>query len=595
LGATGITFDITGGTLNLDHNDNTGTYTLDSSLAGLNGAVNALSGITTLTADNSGFFGQTTLQGGSTLIVNQVLGGQVQVDSGAVLSGVGSIGMGLRNSTMPTAINNAGKIMAMNALPGHETDAISNLSVGTLTNSGTIQLAGGGAGSVASVGNTLTVTGGMTGGGHLVINTVLGDDNSPTDKLILDKGATSGTTLLTVMAQSGSTTAGTTQGIQVVETRNGAETTPDAFSLNSTSSNYRAGHGTVAMGAYDYALVRGGVGGVPDSWYLTVAGQPTTNPTPRPESGVYLGNQQIVQTMLRTTLHEREGSRERSAGQNPEEKRKSWVRVVDSHTHSQAASGRLTTKTHSDQIQLGTALLNRTNSNQSNVVAGVMAGYGKATSKTTSHSYSYAARGKTHGYQVGVYGTWYQNAQMTGLYVDSAVQYGWYKNEANGEGLGKDQYNARAWSASLESGYAMIFNESEQRQWVIEPQVQIGYTSYHADTHRDAGGTQIKLQDGKGIFTRIGSRLYTRSKEGAGRTVQPFVEVNWLHNNPVGSVALNSDVINSNGPKNIGELKLGVEGALTRHWSIGANVGLQKGASHYRNVNALVGAKCRWK
>lgn len=80
-----------------------------------------------------------------------------------------------------------GTLASLNALSGYESAEVSNFTVGSLTNTGVIRLAGG------KTGNTLTVNGDYTGGGTLIINTVLGDDTSATDKLIVT-GNTSGDT-----------------------------------------------------------------------------------------------------------------------------------------------------------------------------------------------------------------------------------------------------------------------------------------------------------------------------------------------------------------------------------------------------------------
>ena len=96
-------------------------------------------GTTIMTADNSAFAGSTTIKAG-TLSVNGILGGTVNVQTGGRLQGTGQ--------------------------------------VGTTTSDGTIAPGN-------SIG-TLTVNGNYTGnGGTLVIESVLGGDASPTDRLVV--------------------------------------------------------------------------------------------------------------------------------------------------------------------------------------------------------------------------------------------------------------------------------------------------------------------------------------------------------------------------------------------------------------------------
>ncbi|HHB0582723.1 TPA: autotransporter-associated beta strand repeat-containing protein, partial [Escherichia coli] len=96
--------------------------------------------------------------------------GNIHVLNGGTLSGQG---------TVAGHVNNQGTLASLNALSGYENAEVSNFTVGSLTNTGVIRLAGG------KTGNTLTVNGDYTGGGTLIINTVLGDDTSATDKLIV--------------------------------------------------------------------------------------------------------------------------------------------------------------------------------------------------------------------------------------------------------------------------------------------------------------------------------------------------------------------------------------------------------------------------
>ena len=146
------------------------------------------------------------------------------------------------------------------------------MTAGSIVNSGLINLA---SSNIANVGNELTVFGTYMGnGGTLRLNTFLGTDSSPSDKLIINGGPTpagtrpigidgsataTGTTLLQIINAGGPGAQTTANGIQVVQAINGATTTPTAFSL--------AG-GRVTAGAFDYFLFRGGVTqGSQESWF----------------------------------------------------------------------------------------------------------------------------------------------------------------------------------------------------------------------------------------------------------------------------------------------------------------------------------------
>lgn len=104
------------------------------------------------------------------------------------------------------------------------------------------------------------ITGSYVGAaGTIELNTYLGSDGSPSDRLIVDGGTASGTTGLVIHNTTGEGASTTSNGILVVQTSNGGSTTPTAFALQ----------GEARAGAFDYGLFRGGVNGTsPDDWFL---------------------------------------------------------------------------------------------------------------------------------------------------------------------------------------------------------------------------------------------------------------------------------------------------------------------------------------
>ena len=93
--------------------------------------------------------------------------------------------------------------------------------------------------------------------GVLSLNTYLGADASPSDKLVVDGGAATGATALRITNQAGPGAKTTGDGIQVVQAINGG-TAPGAFTS-----------GGIYAGAYSYMLFRGGVTpGTEQNWYL---------------------------------------------------------------------------------------------------------------------------------------------------------------------------------------------------------------------------------------------------------------------------------------------------------------------------------------
>lgn len=204
---------------------------------------NAMSGTGKLVKEGSGIIhiGSEYAHSGGTEITNGVLvmdnatsalsgTGDVKIASGATLGGYGSIGGN---------VVNLGTLSPGNGLPSVTGDVGTMTVAGNLTNSGMVNLGGG-----TDTGNVLRVLGNFAGGGTLAFNTVLGDDNSKTDKLVVE-GNTSGST--TVLVNNvGGVGADTHNGIRIVQVDG---TSDGNFYLGSR----------VVQGAYDYRLYKGSI------------------------------------------------------------------------------------------------------------------------------------------------------------------------------------------------------------------------------------------------------------------------------------------------------------------------------------------------
>ena len=130
---------------------------------------------------------------------------------------------------------------------------------GDVTNSGVI--APGSATFSGSPMGEFTFKGNYAGaGGTMAINSFLGADDSPSDRLIISGGAATGATTVHVTNAGGPGAETTGNGIPVVNAVSGATTAPGAFALPA---------GELRAGAFDYDLFRGGAGGSsPNDWFL---------------------------------------------------------------------------------------------------------------------------------------------------------------------------------------------------------------------------------------------------------------------------------------------------------------------------------------
>jgi autotransporter family porin len=144
-----------------------------------------------------------------------------------------------------------------------------------VVNSGRIDLTQGGSGAT----DTFTIAGNYVGNNAaLFLQTVLGDDSSASDKLVISGGSASGTTGLGIINLGGGGASTLLDGILVVQAVAGGSTANGAFALAAP----------VAAGAYEYLLFKGGVSaGTTENWYLRstlVNPQLTGQPAPAPAS-----------------------------------------------------------------------------------------------------------------------------------------------------------------------------------------------------------------------------------------------------------------------------------------------------------------------
>ena len=466
------------------------------------------------------------------------------------------------------------------------------------------------------IGRTLTITENYHGnGGIIVFNTQLEDDNSVTDKMIVE-GDTSGTTKVRVNNMGG----------QGAHTENGIE----LISILGISDGEFVKDGRIVAGAYEYFLNRGdGITTDSNNWYLTstipsIIPPPVTPPDTedpidpeildpplgpelpnviepiyRPESGSYLANARAVNSLFVHTLHDRLGETQYTdALKNGEQVSSIWVRNVGGYGTFRDGSNQLKTRNKKNVIQVGGDIADWSSNENNRYHLGIMVGYGFNHSKTESNKTSYTSKGETEGFNLGVYGTYYANENdKSGFYADTWLTYSWFDNEVRGDELEREKYKSQGITASLESGYSFKIksDDSDRKTYYIQPKAQIIYMGVDTDDHTEANGTKVETKGDGNIQTRIGARVYVNHFNPADRDnskeIQPFVEANWIHNSK--DVNVSMDDINNKikGTKDIGEVKVGTEVKLNPSFNVWGNVSHQWGGSGYRDTKVTLGIK----
>ncbi|HCW2913176.1 TPA: autotransporter outer membrane beta-barrel domain-containing protein [Escherichia coli] len=630
-GAAGSVLNINGGNLTLTEGG------VSAGILSGNGALNVSGGVLDITGASSTFTASTTIAKDAVVRMNDVSGlGTASVNNSGTLvlnsatdwqlandvsgsgnfrkTGSGSLTVG--NNAVWTGqtdidagtliLGNAGApVMLASSQVNIAKDGIltgfGGVS-GNVTNSGALDL------RADAPGNVLTVGGNYTGNnGTLLMNTVLGDDSSVTDKLVI-KGDASGQTRVAV-TNAGGTGAQTLNGIELIHVDGNAD----------SAEFVQAGR--IAAGAYDYRLGRG-QGSNSGNWYLTSGKntpdpEPTPTPDPdskpepvpggydndlRPEAGSYTTNMAAANTMFVTRLHERLGPVQYTDVMTGETKNTSmWMRHEGGHNRWRDGTGQLKTQGNRYVVQLGGDIAQWGRGETGRWHLGVMAGYGNDHNNTDSVRTGYRSKGSVNGYSTGLYATWLASDEThNGAYLDTWAQYGWFDNHVKGDGLPGESWKSKGLTASLETGYTWKAGEfsgshGSLNEWYVQPQAQVVWMGVKADEHRESNGTHVESTGDGNVRTRLGVKTWikghNRMDDGKSREFRPFVEVNWLHNTREFGTRMNGVTVHQDGARNIGEVKAGVEGQINDRLNLWGNVGVQAGDKGYSDTSAMLGVK----
>ncbi|OQM74225.1 hypothetical protein BFN67_05075 [Pseudaminobacter manganicus] len=469
-----------------------GTFQTDADLT-VNGLISGNGSLTktgastlTLEGDGSGFAGQTDVVGGTLLVGGSagsatMLGGVLDVLSGGRLGGHGTVG---------TTTLHSGGVIA----PG------------------------------ASIG-TLTVNGDFIGdGGVLEIETVLGDDSSDTDLLVVT-GNTSGNAAVEIINRGG-TGAATVEGIKIVDVGGASDAT---FSL--LGDYIMNGEQAVVVGAYGYTLHKNGVSTPDDGdWYLRSGlidpGGPTdpADPVFQPGAPIYEVYGQLLQGLNGvSTLRQRVGNRYWTGAGNGSvaqgdgpgtveaepmpsagggvamDARGIWARIEGAHGHYEPKSSTGSADYDLDTFKMETGIDGQFyKSEAGRLIGGVTVHYGHASADISS-PYGTGSI-DTDGYGLGATLTWYG---QNGFYLDGQARATWYDSDLTSDTLGRrlaDGNDGFGYAFSAETGKRIDLNAN----WTLTPQAQLVYSSVDFDSFTDPFGAGVTLDSGDSLRGRLG-------------------------------------------------------------------------------------------
>ncbi|CNI68248.1 autotransporter protein [Yersinia pseudotuberculosis] len=516
----------------------------------LDGDPNRITGFGTLTKTNNSIWtltGSNMADGDANAFLSANIAGGILVLDNATLGLTPATGA-LTGATVNRL--SAADIAADPTLVATETGALTLAEGGALSSLGDSVLSGnlisaGGillsnhytGGNGAATDDRLTVTGTYLGenngsgeGAWLALDTVLGDDDSATDRLMINGDAT-GTTSVRVN-NAGGLGDKTLNGINLITVDGLAQ--DDTFLLAGdyvTTDGYQA----VVGGAYAYTLQADGEAATEGrNWYLSSELMLTEGV--RYQAGVPLYEQYPqVLAALNTlpTLQQRVGNRYGAPGAlaelNFDDNQWAWGRIEGSHQVTDPARSTSGSQREIDvwKLQTGIDVPLYQSQGGSLLTGGVNFTYGKA--KADIHSFFGDGRINSAGYGLGTSLTWYGN---NGVYVDGQLQTMWFDSDLSSRTAGHavaSGNNGRGYTSAIEAGKGYALGNGLS----LTPQMQVTYSRVDFDTFRDPFDSEVSLQEGDSLRGRLGVSLDKETtwsaKDGTTRRSHIYSHLD-LHN-----------------------------------------------------------------
>jgi len=403
--------------------------------------------------------------------------------------------------------------------------------VDTLTLAGHVNVAAAPSSDSSFTPRNLTVTNLVGQNGSITLNTELGKDGSPSDRVVIDGGRASGTTGLNINNIGGSGADTTGNGIEVVQTINGGTTDEGSFKLN------RPVYGS----EYQYSLLRGALdGSVSDNWYLSsdrveteiitspttgepvVVNRPTGQPNYRPGVSVSAAAPlaaAATSMALLSSFYERSGfygvnSEPSTTAVAPCEQNltawcssesRAWGRYIyQSITHKgdgKGVDGDAGPKYNQDisGIQFGNDLWRSVDGSGNRNYVGVYGTLGLGKSDVTHFDGRAAGTNHTDVYSLGTYFTHVHNNDA---WVDAVLQGSWVKTRSQAQDNSSFNTDGYGVASSLEAGLPVI----NQNGWKVEPHIRAQYQLQTLDDAND-GLSNISFNNYQSLQGSAGIRV----------------------------------------------------------------------------------------
>ena len=389
-------------------------------------------------------------------------------------------------------------------------------------------------------------------GGRVTLDTVLGNDASPSDRLVVN-GDTSGHSLVSV-TNVGGTGAPTNEGIEIITVSGASNGT---FALVSDYSFH--GQPAVVGGAYSYQLYKGNRSGSDaKDWFLrSELTNPIIPPDPDPKPGPgpdpvrplyqpgapsYEAYPQALLGLNGTaTLQQRVGNRVWAGQGNrliaegadaiepyaaPQEAGSHvdgngvWGRIEGAHNRIEPRSSTSSTDYQQNVFKMQAGIDGKLAENEAGtLIGGVFVHY--VHGKTKIGSVYGDGEIASDGYGFGGTLTWYGSE---GFYIDAQAQASWYNSDLTSILARRSLVSGNdgfGYALSLESGQRLALDAA----WSVTPQAQLSWNSVDFDRFTDTFGAVVSPDRGNSLQGRLGLTLdhETSWQNGNGLTDRAHV------------------------------------------------------------------------
>lgn len=318
---------------------------------------------------------------------------------------------------------------------------------------------------------------------------------------------------------------------------------------------------------------------------------PPVKPLPiiRPEVGAIGVNARQASMMFNMTWRDRVGASQLAGTRY----QKIWGRLKNYNGSDVSSLGQLENDYNRSVLQFGADLGRLTPTNHGAFTYGVMAGYGTGSGNSLSMVTGYNANSDISGRSFGAYASWIENENTNlGWYSDVWLIYADFKNTVQGYGMSAVNYDQHSLQASIEAGYNFDLGTWLNHAFWLQPQGELIWTDLDGQDFVDEMNTRI-VSKTESLATRLGLRAsLTKAKSDDGHVSSGYSEINWYHGVNAPEIYFGS--YKSEVPSDAYKISLGYQYEDQESFRFTGEVAYHAGGNQMQSLEASLGLNYRF-